>query len=130
MPVEAALTTYLKSVSEITGIIGEGDSARIYPLALPQKPAYPAVTYQVISSPRHHDVDIAYPRIQYTAFARTYSQAKELSELLRIHLQRFKGVLSGISIKQIQYINAVEFYQGDARIYYIPQDFKIIYEEE
>jgi len=130
MPIEAAITTYLKSVSEITGIIGEGDSARIYPLALSQKPTYPAVTYQVISSPRHHDLDIAYPRIQYTAFARTYSQAKELAGILRLHLQRLKGILSGVAIKQIEYINAVEFYQDDVGIYYIPQDFKIIYEGE
>ena len=130
MPIEAALASYLKPVSEITGIIGEGDGARIFPLALPQKPDYPAVTYQVISSPRHHDVDIAYPRIQYTAFARTYSQAKELADILRLHLSRLKGVLSGVAIKQIQYINAVEFYQDDAGVYYIPQDFKIIYQGE
>ena len=130
MPIEAALASYIKLVEEITAIIGTGDSARIYPLALPQNPTYPAVTYQVISSPRHHDLDIAYPRIQYTAFARTYGQAKELAGYLRLHLQRFKGVLSGISIKQIQYINAVEFYQDDAGVYYIPQDFKIIYEGE
>lgn len=130
MPVEAALVIYLKSIGEITDIIGEGDASRIYPLKLPQKPNYPAVTYQVISSPRHHDMDVAYPRIQYTAFARTYSQAKELAGLLRLHLQRLKGVLSGVNIKQIEYINAVEFYQDDVGIYYIPQDFKIIHEEE
>ena len=130
MPVEAALASYLKSIGEITDLIGIGDSARIYPLKLPQKPNYPAVTYQVISSPRHHDVDIAYPRIQYTTFAGTYSQAKELAGILRLHLQRLKGVLSGVHVKQIEYINAVEFYQDDAGVYYIPQDFKIIYEEE
>ena len=130
MPVEAALVTYLKSIGEITDLIGTGDGSRIYPLALPQKPDYPAVTYQVISSPRHHDIDVAYPRIQYTTFARTYGQTKELAGLLRLYLQRLKGVLSGVHIKQIEYINAVEFYQGDARIYYIPQDFKIIHEEE
>jgi len=130
MPVEAALVTYLKSIGEITDLIGEGDSARIYPLKLPQKPTYPAVTYQVISSPRHHDMDVSYPRIQYTAFARTYSQAKELAGILRLHLQRLKGMLSGVAIKQIEYINEVEFYQDDVGIYYIPQDFKIIYEGE
>jgi hypothetical protein len=130
MPVEAVLVTYLKSIGEITDLIGTGDGARIYPLALPQKPDYPAVTYQVISSPRHHDMDVAYPRIQYTTFTRTYGQAKELAGILRLHLQRFKGMLSGVHIKQIQYINAVEFYQDDAGVYYIPQDFKIIYEEE
>ena len=130
MPIEAALASYIKLVEDITAIIGTGDSARIYPLALPQKPDYPAVTYQVISSPRHHDLDIAYPRIQYTTFARTYSQAKKLAGILRLHLQRLKGVLSGVAIKQVQYISAVEFYQDDVGIYYIPQDFKIIYEEE
>ena len=130
MPIEAVLTSYIKTVAEITAIIGAGDEARIYPLKLPQKPTYPAVTYQVISSPRHHDMDFAYPRIQYTAFARTYSQAKELAEYLRLHLQRLKGVLSGVHIKQIEYINLVEFFQRDARIYYITQDFKIIYEGE
>ena len=75
-------------------------------------------------------MDFAYPRIQYTAFARTYSQAKELADILRLHLQRLKGVLSGVAIKQIQYINSVEFFQRDARVYYITQDFKIIYEGE
>ena len=130
MPIEAVLVAYLKSVNEITGIIGTESSTRIYPLKLPQNPDYPAVTYQVISSPRHHDIEVAYPRIQYTSFARTYSQVKALSELLRLHLQRLKGILSGASIKQVEYINAVEFYQDDADVYYIPQDFNIIYEEE
>ena len=130
MPIEAVLTSYLKSIGEITDLIGTGDGARIYPLKLPQKPIYPAVTYQVISSPRHHDIDVSYPRIQYTTFAGTYSQAKELADLLRLHLQRLKGVLSGMHIKQIQYINAVEFYQDDVGVYYTHEDFKIIYEEE
>jgi len=130
MPIEAALVAYLKSVVEINSIIGSGSSARIYPLKLPQNPDYPAVTYQVISSPRHHDIDVSYPRIQYTTFARTYGEAKELSEYLRLHLQRLKGVLSEVHIKQVEYINAVEFYQDDAGVYYIPQDFKIIYQGE
>ena len=130
MEIEAALVSYIKSVPEITALLGEGDACRIYPLKLPQDPTYPAVTYQVVSGSRHHDMDIAYPRIQYTTFAGTYSQAKELANLLRLHISRLKGVLSGIAIKQIQYINAVEFYQDDVGIYYIPQDFKIIYEEE
>ena len=130
MPIEAALVAYIKTVAEITGLIGSGSSARIYPLKLPQNPAYPAVTYQVISSPRHHDIEVAYPRIQYTSFARTYGQAKELADLLRLNLQRLKGVLSGVPIKQIEYINSIDFYQDDAGVYFIPQDFKIIYEEE
>jgi hypothetical protein len=130
MPIEAALVAYIKTVAEITSLIGTGGACRIYPLKLPQNPDYPAVTYQVISSPRHHDIEVAYPRIQYTSFARTYGQTKELADLIRLHLQRLKGVLSGASIKQIEYINSVEFYQDDTQIYYIPQDFKIIYEGE
>ena len=73
---------------------------------------------------------VAYPRIQYTSFARTYGEVKELAEYLRLHLQRLKGVLSEVHIRQIEYINSIEFYQDDAGVYYIPQDFKIIYQGE
>ena len=128
MTIEEALKTYLLSKTEITNIIVD----RLYPLILPQDPEYPALTYFEVSNPVSHDVDIAYPRFQFSNWAEKYSDAKALKDAVKEVLQRYKGVMgggSGVKVTQIVFLNSFDMYDPETGVYHIPADYKIIYRE-
>ena len=103
---------------------------RIYILKLPQNPTYPAITYFRVSSPRHHDIDVSYPRFQFDSWASTYEEARNVANEIRKAIQREKGLWNGIKIIQVVYLNEVEMYENDTKIYHIVTDFQILYREE
>jgi hypothetical protein len=71
---------------------------RCYPVQLPQNPAYKAITYQRISTPREHamgsEPGIAHPRFQLTAFDTTRTGARELAEAIRADFSRWRGTIA------------------------------------
>lgn len=63
------------------------DGVRISPNKLPQRPVLPALVYQGISRPRNeltHDGDsgLRSPRVQWSAWGKTYDDARALAEVL------------------------------------------------
>ena len=109
--------------------------ARVYPDILPQNPTYPAITYQQILSNSHHDIDIDFPRYQVTAWAETRRAAINLADEIDKALTRYKGHMgtapNQVAIKQIgkEPSPGVLFDReaGADGVYYVPQDFKIIF---
>ena len=105
--------------------------SRIYPDILPQNPIYPAITYQQILNNSHHDIDIDFPRYQVTAWDPRRIAAMNLADEIDKALNRFKGILGAERVKQIakEPSPGVLFDRdaGAAGIYYVPQDFKIIF---
>lgn len=78
--------------SALGAIIGE----RLYPVELPQKPAYPAATYQVVrGTARGYTMDGqdgATPfRVQFDLYAETYGQAVAMRRALMRDLSGFQG---------------------------------------
>ena len=104
---------------------------RAYPDILPQNPTYPAITYQQILNSSHHDIDIDFPRYQVTAWHPRRIDAINLADEIDKALTRFKGYLGAERIKQIsKEPSPGVLFDRDAGvegIYYVPQDFKIIY---
>ena len=128
MTIEEALHEYLSGRTEITDLVGN----RIYPIVLPQGPAYPALTYIKISGPVLHDVDIAYPRFQLSSWGEEYSDVKQLAAAVKEVLQRFKGVMGsapGIKVSQVVFENELDLYDPETGVYHIPADYTIIYRE-
>jgi len=103
---------------------------RIYVLKLPQNPELPAITFFRVSNPRHHDLDISYPRFQFDSWASTYVVARNIANEIRKALQREKGIWNGIKVIQGVYLNEMEFYEDSTEIFHIATDFKILYREE
>ncbi len=103
---------------------------RIYILKLPQNPTYPAITYFKVSSPRHHDLAVSYPRFQFDSWASSYSVARSVANEIRKAIQREKGIWDGIKVIQVVYLNESELYENDTKIYHIVTDFQILYREE
>ncbi len=121
--VEKAILTLLTDTSA---------GQRIYPLVLPFKVAFPALTYQRISNTGHHDIDIEHPRVQFTAWSDNLITARQLAGEVEDRLRRYKGVIDGYRIKQIVKIpspgDLFDREAGDTGMFYIPVDYRIIYE--
>ena len=91
---EEALISYLSGFAGLTTLI----STRVYHMTKPQTVIYPCITFQRIDTPRVHthdtsgaSGDLAYPRIQFDAWADTYASAKAITDQLRAALNGKKG---------------------------------------
>lgn len=122
---ETDLRTYLLTLDSLKDYIG----TRIYPGWIPKNATMPSVAFLGVSRPSHHDIEVAYPRIQFSIFSARYIEAKEITSELRGILQRFKGRMGETNIIQIVYENEYENYESDTGLYHIAIDFKIIYWE-
>lgn len=102
--IEEALVTYLAAQSSLTALIGT-TPMRYHAVRLPQNPTLPAITYQLISTPRvmsHSGYsNLAMPRLQMTIFALSYATRNAVSEALRPLLLGFRGTMSGIRVDGI-----------------------------
>jgi hypothetical protein len=128
MTIEEAVYNYLLGITAITDIV----STRIYPAVLPQGVDLPALTYMQISNPVHHDVDIAYPRMQISSWAENYADVKSLFYAVKEAMQRYKGVMggaSGVKVSQVVFLDSFDAYNQATGIWHIPSDYKIIYRE-
>jgi hypothetical protein len=124
--IEEALKTKVLSDSDVGGAIGQ----RLYIKKLPQNPTLPAVTYSKVSGPRHHDLDVAYPRYQFDVWAQSYITARNIAGYIRKALQREKGNWSGVKVLQAVFLNEFDDYEPDTELYHYIVEFKIIYRGE
>jgi len=122
---ETDLRTYLLSFDSLKNKIGN----RLYPVWIPQNAEMPSVAYVEVSRPSHHDIDVAFPRIQFSVFSNRYIEAKEISKEIRKILQRFKGKMGNTTVIQIAYENEYEVYERDTNRYHVATDYKIIHWE-
>ena len=108
--------------------------SRIYPLVLPRKVTYPAVTYQKIAGEFEHslggDSGFAYPDYQISCFAKTYHEAKETAKTLRCCLQNLSAVINGIHIQAILIENETDDYEEDADIYSVILEFRVFFQDQ
>lgn len=94
------LYTYLIAQSVITNIV----STRIYPMILPQKPTYPAITYSDDDSNYTESFDGQTDHVQSTfqldAWAKTYAGATTLGAAISTALKNTSGAFGGITIQR------------------------------
>ena len=107
----------------IAGLIG----TRLTPMVITDDTSFPAMTYQRVSSPEHHDIDFAYPRYQFNSYAETYGAVVELAIAVKELWQRYKGVFNNVKIKQGVYLDETQANRGKDGLWTIQTDIKIIY---
>jgi len=124
MHLEEALVSHIKA----NGI------SRIYPLVLPRKVIYPAVTYQKIAGEFEHsmggDGGFAYPDYQMSCFAKTYHEAKEIAKTLRLCLQNLQIMLDDIYIQAVLIENEIDDYEEDTDIYSVILEIRVFFQEQ
>lgn len=124
--IEEAIRSKLLSNATLAELV----SGRIYILKLPQNPVYPAITFFKVTGQRHFDLDVAFPYFQFDSWAKTYSGAREIANLIRTTLIREKGIWGSVKIVNSVFINEFDLYENDTGIFHIVSEFKIIYKGE
>ena len=128
MTIHEALLAYIKAWPALTALV----VARIYHQAWPKdrEPTFPLITFFRVSGPRHHDISVAFPRYQFSCWAETGKEAQEVATVLREALQRFKGIMGGLEVIQIVFLNELDFLEPPVGLYQVQIDFKVIYREK
>jgi len=105
--IEETLTTFLKSLSTVTAIIGEGNAARIRPDRLDQSETLPAILLEVDEEPQN-DLSgvggLVYADATLTCRAATKTAARALAEAVRLNgtdpgtgLAGYHGTVSSVT---------------------------------
>lgn len=125
------LAEYLYSVSALTALV----SRRIYPLAMPQEPTLPAVTYTRVSTTRPATIGGGKPglsmtRFQIDCYGSTYAAADAVAEAVRGALQGYQGTLSGSVVAQnISVVDTTDIYEDETLESRISLDVEIWHNE-
>ena len=104
-------------------------TTRIYP-RVPQTPTFPLITIRKISGDQDMLLDYAHPRMQVTAWAATYEAGEELATAIRQVLQRYRGVVAGMTVERIVFLNDVHIYDPETGRETFPADYRLDYWEE
>lgn len=128
MPVESTLYTRLTGFSGLSALIGD----RIYPNIAPQRVTKPYIAYRRVSASRFtafgQDTGDVRARFQFDVFADTYTAAKNVSEQLRLALQRW-STTTGTTIHTIFFLNEVDLYEEDPELHHLALDFEVLYKD-
>jgi hypothetical protein len=127
------LVTFLEGLSTAAG-------SRIYPQNLPQKPAFPAITYNQVSGVRERDLcgptGRTRPRITVNSWAERYADARTLADAVREGLSDLAGsVIGGSPGTLVDYIrldNEFDLYEEEAGtkgVHRVVQDYIISFVE-
>lgn len=119
---EVDIRNHLLSHQSLKDYIG----TRLYPGWIPENAVMPSVAFLAVSRPSHHDIDVAYPRYQFSVFSSRYIESKEIAAEIRAILQRYKGEMGNSKIIQVVFENEYENYEKDTKLYHIAIDFKFI----
>lgn len=132
MQIEQAILKELLADSGITGLIGE----RLYYVKAPQDVTSPYVVFFKASAPREYSHDgaseLARPRFQFSCFAETYYQAKQIAEAIRSVIEAFSGVMGGAGGVEIGHcfcINESDIYEENTRLFHVAVDYLIWHKE-
>lgn len=133
---DEGLVNYLLAQASLTALVDN----RIYPLSKEQDDDLPAITYQSIETLRDRVMEgtagIVQTRLQIDSWGRTLIEAKKLAEKIRICLDGYRGIWSGIRIQGVFQISQNDIPEAElaARLELdqdrIIQDYYIWWNEE
>lgn len=130
MKIREALARHLTSHGEVAALAGD----RIYPLALPQNPTYPAVVFtRVGSDPQYAHSgfsSLTVDRFQVDAVARTPAETEALAAAIRLALDaaQFPATMpddSGVRVDSVFVEGGAEGYEDELMVYTVTQDIVI-----
>lgn len=123
---ETDLVTYLKKDATLNALIG----GRIYPSILPEKGTLPAVAFFEVSNTGHHDIDVLFPRYQFSCFSKRAIEAKQVRQEIKDILQRFKGAMGNTKIIQGVVEGEYTTHEDDTNLFNAIIDIKFIMRSE
>ena len=126
MSVETVIYDQLAADGTVSGLVG----ARIYPVILPQRVSYPAISYSLVSrqpvEAMGSDATLALSRLQVNAWGDTYKEAKDLAFAIRDALKRTRSAVTGV--QDILMPTMLDTIDPETRIYRVMLDFMVAYD--
>jgi len=119
--VEEDLYSWLNDDPTLTTLVAD----RITPVLLPEDTAYPAITFNRISTEHIQTLSgttgLALASFQVSAFSTDYLEVSTVASGIRNALEDRQGLLTG---------NQIDLYDKSARVHYANLDFSIWHEEK
>lgn len=122
---EPGIMNILTNDAGITGIVG----TRIYSSHLPEECNYPALLFFEVSSIEMPEASVARPRFQFSCYAETEIEAKQLSDAVIAALKNVSGVKATISIPKTIYLGRNRIHDAEMDLWNFATDFIITYKE-
>jgi hypothetical protein len=123
MRLEEAVSTYLQQFL----------SYKLYPLILPQNCILPAVVYTPVSKEitpaLQIDTNFTKQTIQFSCYAKTYSEGVKLLEVIRDKLQNYAGLMADIKIGSVLILSENAAYEPVTAVYSVYIDFEFQFNE-
>lgn len=107
---------------------------RIYPNRIPQNAAKPFIGYRRISTTNAHEMagatGLTRPTFEFTVVASSYSTAKNASNLLRIHLDGYQGLMQDVGVRSITKVSENDTHiaptdGGDVGLHVVESDYQV-----
>lgn len=121
--VHEAIRALLLGDTAVTALVG----TRIYPVHMPLGADVPNITIHEISGPEDYVTGHGYPRYQISCWSETFTEATTIKKAVKASLNRFKGIVYGLNIQNISFLDSVDLYEEESKLYHIPLDFQIVY---
>ena len=101
---------------------GTGDAARVFPLQLPQRVTYPAVTYQLISRPRLYagggNAGLTPDRVQFGIYDPDFADVVSVAQALKTLWEAFVGTVAAtagnVVILGVHFLDERDFHEAAA----------------
>jgi len=132
---EVGIQNLIAANSAVQALIG--NPARLYPVELPENPAWPCATYQVISDVPDYTLtpgnNLEVKRVQVDTWSggpdnASYLAVKNIQAAIRAVLELFRGELpDGTIVAGIFVANSADLFEQDARAYRTTTDYLVHY---
>lgn len=136
MSLKDDLWAYLNGTPGVTAVFSAAspDQVRIYPQVLPQRPTYPAATYQVIGRQRQPMMgnatnDMARATVQVDVYADTSEAVDTGTAALIVALQDFRGQWNGRQISRVLLENEIDLTDVEPGLFRNSMTFTIWHDE-
>jgi hypothetical protein len=120
MNAEGATRAAILASAPVAALVG----TRVYPMMLPQGPAFPAIVYQRISTVPDMLVDgpgFAPIRMQLSMWATTFDGARTLADAVVTALHGYHGG----ELRLSRLINLLDDYEPDTKLFRVIADFRV-----
>lgn len=109
-------------------------SSRVYPVLLPQRPVFPAITYQRISGASDMALTgatgLSHPRFQVDIWSATYAATQALADAVREALNNYSGTVGSVAIGSVVLQSERDQYESEpVALYRVIMDFNIWHKE-
>lgn len=127
--VEKAIIDKLAATSAVTDILG----SRMYVTHGPSNPTPPYLVMFRVSGPRFHSMErssgLVSARIQMDIYGRTALEARQAAAVVRVAIDGFRGVQSGVTISAILLLDGSDGYDEEPEIRRVIQDYEVWFNE-